>query len=80
MHCSIAFCTWLNEKFPWIKYHYVPAGITGVSQPCDVEMQQSLKQIIHHTQNADVVEETLASLHSGTDPTSIWIDTSIATQ
>ncbi|KIK82151.1 hypothetical protein PAXRUDRAFT_154433 [Paxillus rubicundulus Ve08.2h10] len=39
IHSSVAFCTWLDKTWPWIKYRYVPAGTTGVAQPCDFGIQ-----------------------------------------
>jgi hypothetical protein len=79
VHHSISFHTWLNKNYHWIKYRYVPAGTTGVAQPCDVGILRALKQVIRRCQNADVVDETLQSLCTGIDPTSIRIDTSIGT-
>jgi DDE superfamily endonuclease len=79
VHRSIAFRTWLDKNWPWIKYRFVPAGTTGVAQPCDVGIQRPLKQIIRRCQNADIVEETLVSLRAGVLPLDVRIDTSVVT-
>jgi hypothetical protein len=79
VHKSIAFRTWLNKNYHWIKYRYVPANMTGVAQPCDVGMQRPIKQVIRRCRNSDVIEETLASLRTGADPTTIRVDTTVGT-
>jgi hypothetical protein len=66
VHCSVAFRTWLDKSYPWIKYRYVPAGMTGLAQPCDVGMQRAIKLVIKQSQHADIVDETLGLLRAGT--------------
>ncbi|KIJ10096.1 hypothetical protein PAXINDRAFT_86586, partial [Paxillus involutus ATCC 200175] len=39
IHCSIAFHTWLDVNYEWIQYWFVPAGTTGVAQPCNIGIQ-----------------------------------------
>jgi hypothetical protein len=62
VHRSIQFCTWMDMTYPWIKYHFVPGGCTGVGQPCDVSIQQPFKLTVKQTQHADIVNESLVRL------------------
>ncbi|KAG1760822.1 hypothetical protein EDD22DRAFT_780617 [Suillus occidentalis] len=39
VHRSIQFHMWTDMTYPWIKYHFVPGGCTGVGQPCDISIQ-----------------------------------------
>ncbi|KAG1837853.1 hypothetical protein DFJ58DRAFT_862112 [Suillus subalutaceus] len=43
VHKSVQFRTWLDQQYPWIKYHFVPGGCTGIAQPCDVGVQCPFK-------------------------------------
>jgi hypothetical protein len=79
VHWSIAFRTWLDRTFPWIHYIFVPAGCTGVAQPCDVGIQCSFKHVIKQCQHTDVVDETLALLQAGTAPVDLRLNTTIGT-
>jgi hypothetical protein len=79
VHRSIVFRTWLDTTYPWIRYHFIPGGCTGVAQPCDVGLQRLLKLEIKRRQHADIVEETLALLRKGTPPSELKLDTKIGT-
>ncbi|KAG2353986.1 hypothetical protein BDR07DRAFT_1382639 [Suillus spraguei] len=61
-HRSVAFQTWLDINYEWIHYRFVPAGTTGVAQPCDVGIQCPLKLAIKKLQHEDIVMETLTQL------------------
>jgi hypothetical protein len=41
VHGSQEFRDWMKKTHPNIILHYVPAGCTGVFQPCDVGIQQN---------------------------------------
>jgi hypothetical protein len=62
VHWSQEFRDWMKKAYPNIILHYVPAGCTGVVQPCDVSIQcimkHSLKRSCHHY----VVNEILAQI------------------
>ena len=79
VHRSIAFRTWLDKTYPWIRYLFIPGGCTGVAQPCDVGLQRLIKLEIKRRQHADIVEETLALLRDGTPPSELKLDTRIGT-
>ncbi|KAG1898796.1 uncharacterized protein F5891DRAFT_1190586 [Suillus fuscotomentosus] len=74
IHRSIAFRTWLDVNHPWIHYCFVPAGTTGVAQPCDVGIQRSLKLAIKELQHKDIVSETLSQLTAGKTPDDLRLD------
>lgn len=79
VHRSVAFRTWLDTTYDWIRYRYVPAGTTGVTQPCDVGLQRPIKLAIKEFQHADIVNETLTQLSSGTVASDIRLDTTKGT-
>ena len=39
VHRSREFTGWMAEHYPWIILEFVPAGCTGIWQPCDVGIQ-----------------------------------------
>jgi hypothetical protein len=71
VHRSIAFRTWLDANYDWIRYLFVPAGTTGVAQPCDTGIQHPLKLAIKELQHSDIVLETVTQLAAGTTPDDI---------
>jgi hypothetical protein len=79
VHRSIAFRDLVRRRWPWIKLDYVPGGCTGIWQPCDVGIQRPLKHAIRRLQLEDVIEETVALLDHGTDPSQIRVDITIKT-
>ncbi|KAF8594519.1 hypothetical protein BDV93DRAFT_458857 [Ceratobasidium sp. AG-I] len=76
VHRSAEFRNWMSEHYPWIIILYVPGGCTGLFQACDVGLQRILKLAIRQASHADVVNETLAALESGTSPEAIVNDQS----
>ena len=44
---SNEFLNWMHEKHPNIFLDFVPAGCTGVVQPCDVGIQHPFKHIMN---------------------------------
>ena len=79
VHQSVAFRTWLDKTYPWIRYRFIPGGCTGVAQPCDVDLQRVIKLEIKRRQHADIVDETLALLGNGTPAAELKLDTRIGT-
>ncbi|KII82826.1 hypothetical protein PLICRDRAFT_169188, partial [Plicaturopsis crispa FD-325 SS-3] len=79
VHRSVAFRTWMDLHYTWIRLIFVPAGCTGVAQPCDVGMQRPVKMSIKNSQHADIVDETLHLLRRGVPPENIRLDTSVGT-
>ena len=68
VHHSWEFMGWMKEQYPWIVLDFIPAGCTGLWQPCDVGIQRPLKLSIKHNQQSGVVNETLTQLQKGIAP------------
>lgn len=45
--------------------HFVPAGCTGIFQPCDMGIQQIMKHSLKPSCHHDIVEEVLAQIDTG---------------
>ncbi len=79
VHRSVAFWTWLNTNYNWITYLYIPGNCTGIAQPCDIGIQRPFKQATQQAQHADIIDETVHLLQTGTDPQNLSLDISIGT-
>ncbi|KDQ16767.1 hypothetical protein BOTBODRAFT_106566 [Botryobasidium botryosum FD-172 SS1] len=79
VHRGQEFRDWVSAMFPWIFLIYIPAGCTGLFQPCDVGIQRILKLVIKWAAHADIVNETLAMLDRGITPELIVLDKRVAT-
>jgi hypothetical protein len=67
------------NTYPWIILDYVPGGLTGLWQVCDVGIQRPFKQALRQAQLEDVVTETMSHLQDGVDPSAIRLDVTIGT-
>lgn len=65
VHRSKEFRGWMKKTHPNIIVHYVPAGCTGVFQPCDVGMQRIMKHSLKRSCHRDVVDEILTQVDGG---------------
>ncbi|KAG2341697.1 hypothetical protein BDR05DRAFT_949526 [Suillus weaverae] len=80
VHKSIQFCTWLDQHYPWIKYHFVPGGCTGIAQPCNVGVQHPFKLAVKQSQHADIVDKSLSLLKKNDAAAAIiQLDTTLPT-
>ena len=79
VHTSQEFRSWMWDMYPWIILDYVPGGCTGLFQPCDVGMQQVLKQAITCAQSSDLVTEVSDAIRAGAAASEIRIDTTLGT-
>lgn len=77
VHRSEQFLTWMRTTYPWISVIFVPAGCTGLAQPCDVGIQRVLKHTIRRSMLNDMVQETIDLLEGGNPPDSILLNTKI---
>jgi hypothetical protein len=77
VHKSSEFRTWLRENHPNIKYHYVPACLTGKMQPCDLALQRILKLAVKRASHEDMAAETIDHLRAGGKPSQLVLSTSI---
>jgi DDE superfamily endonuclease len=65
VHRSEEFLDWMLNNHPTIFIDFVPAGCTGVAQPCDVGIQHVFKHIMNQCFMEDVVGMALAQLDKG---------------
>jgi len=75
VHRSKEFCEWMKKAHLNIIIHYVPAGCTGVFQPCDVGIQRIMKHSLKRSCHCDVVDEILVQVDEG--KTDITVDKTI---
>ncbi|KIK92235.1 hypothetical protein PAXRUDRAFT_104284, partial [Paxillus rubicundulus Ve08.2h10] len=62
IHHLIAFRTWLDRTWPWIKYRFVPTGTTGIAQPCSIGIQCPLNLSIKESKHGDIIKEMMYQL------------------
>jgi hypothetical protein len=67
VHCSEEFRTWMRKAHPNIKVNFVPAGCTGLFQPCDVGIQRIFKHSLRRSYHEDVIEEVLTQIDNGAE-------------
>ncbi|VDC01186.1 unnamed protein product [Peniophora sp. CBMAI 1063] len=65
VHRSKEFRKWMHDHHPKIIILYVPAGCTGLFQPCDVRIQRLLKHIWKCVFHEQIVTESLHQLNAG---------------
>ena len=53
------------KHHPNIKLNYVPAGCTGLLQPCDVGIQRIFKHSLRRSFHEDVVQDILTQINRG---------------
>ncbi|KZV59291.1 hypothetical protein PENSPDRAFT_595721, partial [Peniophora sp. CONT] len=78
VHRSAAFHDLVRTRWPWLCLRFVPGGMTGLAQPCDVGIQRVYKLSIKNSQLNDVVAETMEYLEEERDPALFLLDTRIA--
>ncbi|VDC03846.1 unnamed protein product [Peniophora sp. CBMAI 1063] len=79
VHRSREFRAVVRRRWPWICLCYVPGGMTGLAQPCDVGIQRPYKLAIRQGQQQHIINETLQHLRSGAVATAIRLDNRIGT-
>ena len=77
VHRSEEFLNWMWDTHPYIIVIFVPAGCTGLFQPCDVGVQLPVKHSLKRSAHEDVVNEVLCQLEAGTPAEKVTIDTKI---
>jgi len=74
VHWSEAMRNWVKENYSsWLILIFVPAGCTGVFQPCDVGLQRVFKHHIQLAAGEFFVEEVKKQLDRGNTPEEIRI-------
>ncbi|KAF9523625.1 hypothetical protein CPB83DRAFT_775119, partial [Crepidotus variabilis] len=77
VHCSQAFLDWMATKHYTIIVLFVPAVLTGLSQPCDVGFQQIFKHQLKLSAHNGVVQEVLTQLKGGVAVDNVKIDVTL---
>ncbi|TFY75668.1 hypothetical protein EWM64_g8344, partial [Hericium alpestre] len=79
VHRSQDFRELVRRRWPWNRLQYVPGGMTGLAQPCDVGIQRPYKLSIKKSQLQDIIDETLSHLEDGGQASDLQLDTRIGT-
>jgi hypothetical protein len=77
VHRSDEFLSWMWNTRPFIIVIFVPAGCTGLFQPCDVSVQLPVKHSLKRSAHEDVINEVLQQLEAGISAAKVTIDTKI---
>lgn len=77
VHRSEEFLSWMAIEHPTIIIMFVPAGCTGLFQPCDVGFQRVFKHALKVSAHNDVVNEVLDQLKCGTPIVDVKVDTTL---
>jgi hypothetical protein len=77
VHRSKEFLDWMALKHPLIIVIFIPAGMTGLFQPCDVGLQRIFKHSLKKSAHEDVVHEVLSQLKAGRPVQDVKLDTGI---
>ena len=77
VHRSKEFLDWMASKHPLIIVIFIPAGMTGLFQPCDVGLQRIFKHSLKISAHEDVVSKVLGQLQAGLPVQDIKVDTGI---
>lgn len=77
VHRSKEFLTWIGLHHTTIIVIFVPAGLTGLFQPCDVGFQRLCKHSLKISAHDDFVQEVLGQLKNGVSVSDVVIDTTL---
>lgn len=77
VHCSKEFLDWMALNHAFIIVIFIPAGMTGLFQPCDVGLQHIFKHSLKKSAHEDVVHEVLRQLEAGCPVYEVKLDTGI---
>lgn len=79
VHRSEEFRTWMKTNHSRISMLFVPAGCTGLYQPCDVGIQRVLKHALKRACHVDIVAETVRQLEDGSSAEAVHLDSRVGT-
>ncbi|KAF8220356.1 hypothetical protein L208DRAFT_1334261 [Tricholoma matsutake] len=75
VHRSKEFLDWMALKHAFIIVIFIPAGMTGLFQPCNVGLQRIFKHSLKKSAHEDVVREVLSQLKAGCPVRDVKLDT-----
>lgn len=67
VHHSAKFWNWMKTHHPTIILDYVPAGCTGIMQPCDIGVQHIFKHSLKRSYHEDIVRSISQQIDNGTE-------------
>lgn len=79
VHISAEMRDWVRNTYSWIILIYVPAGCTGVLQPCDVGLRRVFKHWIKHAATRYFCELVQKMLEAGIEAGKIRVVTDLGT-
>ena len=74
---SEEFWDWIKNEHPGIIVLYIPAGYTGLFQPCEVGLQHLFKHIVKQSTSQFFVDHVQCKRIKRTDSENIWLPTKI---
>ena len=77
IHHSQEFLGWMALKHSLTIIIFIPTGLTGLFQPCDVSLEHIFMDSLKKSAHKDVVHEVLDQLKAGCTVHDIKIDTGI---
>lgn len=77
VHRSQEFRDWIKAEHPVIIVLYVPAGCTGLFQPCDVGLQRLFKHAVKQSASQFFLDHVQRERINGTAPEDIRLQTKI---
>lgn len=77
VHRSRKFQSWIFQNHPTIIVIFVPAGLTGLWQPCDVGIQKAFKHSLKQSCHNDIVQEVLDQLTAGAVADNVFVDAAV---
>jgi hypothetical protein len=77
VHRSKEFLNWMWTTHPTIIIIFVPAGCTGLFQPCNVGVQLPVKHTLKRSAHEDVVNKVLRQLEAGVTAQMVTIESGI---
>lgn len=79
VHRSREFRALVWRRWSWICLRYIPGGMTGLAQSCDIGIQRPYKLAIERTQLQDIANETIAHINAGAEATALRLNNRIGT-
>ncbi len=73
------FKAWVAEKYPWIRFIFVPAACTPVAQPMDAGIIAKIKGKLRKMYGSWVVKLTQEQIKNGVEPSAIKVPADVPT-
>jgi len=77
VHRSADMLSWLKDTYTWLIVIFVPAGCTGIFQPCDVGLQRVYKQHIRLAASNYFISMVRSQIEEGVCPEEVKLSTAL---